>query len=141
MRRRNFFLIFSLIFLLALYFSIPEVNAQTKNKKTGKAFVDLNGDGVCDRFQAGYGFDDDGDGIPNGQDPDYVKPQDGTGKQFKRGNAYHSKLGKGGFGPGDGTGNSGLGPRDGTGYGAGSGTGICDGTGPKGKRSLNSGKK
>ncbi len=24
--------------------------------------------------------DDDGDGIPNGQDDDYVPPQDGTGK-------------------------------------------------------------
>jgi hypothetical protein len=130
MKRRNLSLILSLVFLLAFYFTV-DTSAQSAGKKNGKAFVDMNGDGVCDQFQAGYGFDDDGDGIPNGQDPDYVKPKDGTGKKF----------GKGGFGPGDGTGNSGLGPRDGTGYGSGSGTGTCDGTGPKGKRAQNSGNK
>jgi hypothetical protein len=40
------------------------------------------------------------------------------------------KYGKGGYGPGDGTGNQGVGPRNGSGFGP--GTGECDGTGPKG---------
>ncbi len=49
-------------------------------------FVDEDGDGVCD-FCDGcipQGPDDDGDGIPNGQDDDYVPPQDGTGQQKGR---------------------------------------------------------
>lgn len=95
-------------------------------------------------------LDDDGDGIPNGKDPDFVKPKDGTGNRF--GNAQgaaNTMNGKGGgYGPGNGMGNQGIGPRDGTGYGQGdgtcdgtgvcdgtgngSGTGVCDGTGPKG---------
>ena len=29
--------------------------------------------------------DDDGDGIPNCLDPDYVKPEDGTGNAYKKG--------------------------------------------------------
>jgi hypothetical protein len=40
------------------------------------AFVDENGDGINDLAK-----DADGDGIPNGQDPDWVKPADGTGYQ------------------------------------------------------------
>jgi hypothetical protein len=64
-------------------------------------------------------FDDDGDGILNCQDPDYVRPLDGSGK----------KLGKMNAGKG-------MGVRGGclqTGAGSGNGTGVCDGTGPKGK--------
>ena len=46
-------------------------------------FVDANGDGVCDLCDGciPQGDDDDGDGIPNGQDDDYVPPQDGSGSQ------------------------------------------------------------
>lgn len=62
-------------------------------------FVDLNGDGINDNAP-----DADGDGIPNGQDPDYIAPQDGTG--YRNGAT--------------------------TAPGTGTGTGICDGTGPKG---------
>lgn len=40
------------------------------------AFVDENGDGINDLAK-----DADGDGIPNGQDPDWAKPADGTGYQ------------------------------------------------------------
>jgi hypothetical protein len=40
--------------------------------------------------QYGYGgpmmVDDDGDGIPNCQDEDWVPPLDGTGHQYKHGN-------------------------------------------------------
>lgn len=82
-------------------------------------------------------FDDDGDGILNCQDPDYVRPHDGTGKMLGKTRGGKSMHGKGGYGPGDGSGNNGIGPRDGSGYGktsgAGKGTGVCDGTGPKGK--------
>lgn len=46
--------------------------------------------------------------------------------------------GRGGYGPGNGTGNQGSGPKDGTGYGAKAGqkngTGTCDRTGPKGQQ-------
>lgn len=76
----------------------------------GSRFIDEDGDGICDNFQ-----DADGDGIPNCEDPDWVKPQDGTGSKF-----------------GQGKGRSGWnGVRD----GSGSGSGDCDGTGPKGAAS------
>lgn len=78
-------------------------------------------------------LDDDGDGIPNGLDPDYVKPKDGTGHQFGKLNGGAMMMNRKGYGygPGNGTGNHGIGPRDGTGFGP--GTGTCDGTGPKGR--------
>lgn len=84
------------------------------------------------------GFDDDADGILNCQDPDYVRPMDGTGKKLGRMNGLNNVNGKAGYGPGDGTGNQGTRPMDGTGYGKAKGAGlnnlgICDGTGPKGK--------
>jgi hypothetical protein len=50
-------------------------------------FVDDDGDGVCDNCPGGTNPDApdaDGDGIPNGQDPDYVPPQDGSGQQRGR---------------------------------------------------------
>ncbi len=128
----SFLLLFSVVLFLGLYLTSSDTRAQQKGKKGGSAFVDLNGDGICDNLGSGYGFDEDGDGIPNGQDDDYVKPQNGTGKKFMNGKASNNKIGKGGSGPGNGNGNSGIGPRDGTGYGAKSG--ICDGTGPKGNR-------
>ena len=80
-------------------------------------------------------FDDDGDGILNCQDPDYVPPRDGTGKKLGKPQGLNGGMRNNGYGPGDGTGYSGIGPRDGSGFGrgSGSGTGVCDGTGPKGK--------
>jgi hypothetical protein len=50
----------------------------------GQNFVDANGDGVCDNMGI-YGRDDDGDGIPNGQDDGYVQPLDGSGMQRGKG--------------------------------------------------------
>lgn len=71
-------------------------------------------------------IDSDGDGIPNGQDPDYTKPANGAGQKFGQMNGM-----KGGMGKGQG---AGLGLRDGScGTGTGTGTGVCDGTGPKGR--------
>jgi hypothetical protein len=75
-------------------------------------------------------FDDDGDGIPNGQDPDFVKPANGSGRKFGKMKGGATMNGKG-FGGGNGSGNCGLGPRNGSGLGPGNGT--CDGTGPKGR--------
>ncbi len=94
--------------------------------------------------------DDDGDGIPNGQDPDYIPPVDGSGSQYGQAISQgplawlqnwwrHGVLGSlgltptnVGYGPGDGTGNDGDGPQDGTGYGPGSVDDTCDGDGPMG---------
>jgi hypothetical protein len=50
-------------------------------------FVDADGDGVCDNCDGACNPDapdDDGDGIPNGQDDDYSPPEDGTGNQRGR---------------------------------------------------------
>lgn len=43
---------------------------------------DEDGDGICDICGGclPIGPDADGDGVPNGQDADYVPPHDGTGK-------------------------------------------------------------
>ncbi|MDP2207564.1 MAG: hypothetical protein Q8K98_02155 [Bacteroidota bacterium] len=114
------------LFALFMFVASSDAYSQTKGKGNGvKGFVDLNGDGIND-----HALDADGDGIPNGKDPDFVKPQDGTGRKMMNGKT--AKSGKGGFGPGDGTGNKGVGPRDGSGNGPGTGTGDCDGTGAKG---------
>ncbi len=67
----------------------------------GVGFVDLNGDGINDNAP-----DADGDGIPNGQDPDYVRAQDGTGS--RRGATAGASLTTG------------------------TGTGVCTGTGTNG---------
>ncbi len=118
------------------------VNGQLQH---GYMFVDENGDGFNDNAP-----DADGDGIPNGLDPDYEGPMlrsgqgargfvdlDGDGindNLMMGGQKGMNKARKGGYGPGDGTGNLGVRPQDGTGFGPGTGTGTgdCDGTGPKG---------
>lgn len=76
-------------------------------------FIDEDGDGFNDLAP-----DADGDGIPNGLDPDYVKPAEGTGNQYKWAYAYGELFkrmfgqdvtlaakvaGQGHWGPGDGT--------------------------------------
>ena len=78
----------------------------------GANFVDANGDGICDNFQAGTGL---GQGSGKGSGKGYGKG---------RGNGQH-------VGPRDG---SGFGAPAGAGMGTGTGTGTCDGTGPKGMR-------
>lgn len=87
-------------------------------------------------YGAGVLPDDDGDGIPNGCDTDYVPPLDGTGFQYGSPNVLRIFIGnlsaiimnqynwvqsyswKNTYGPGDGTGNE-VPPLDGTGYGPG----------------------
>jgi len=46
------------------------------------AFVDENGDGINDLAR-----DHDGDGVPNGQDPDWKRPMDGSGYKSRFGAA------------------------------------------------------
>jgi len=99
-----------LIALFALIAGVTFANAQTApapgtgtGPRAGTAFVDANGDGICDNFQAGTG----GQGAQAGRRG--KGPGNGTGNQ--------------GMGPRDG---SGYGAR------SGNGSGICDGTGPKG---------
>lgn len=70
----------------------------------GIGFVDLNGDGINDNAP-----DADANGIPNGQDANYVRPQDGSGSRF--GKASGSSA---------------------TGSTSTTATGTCNGTGPKG---------
>ena len=98
-------------------------------------FVDEDGDGFNDLAP-----DADGDGIPNGLDPDYVKPEDGSGLMHrwarKYGELFQRYFGEEmmasmhgyRYGPGDGTG-TGMGPGDGTGFGPGTGAGDCPGEG------------
>lgn len=95
---------------------------------------------ATNKYGAGVLPDDDGDGIPNGCDPDYLPPLDGTGFQYGNPDAdcifvgnlplflmngtcwIHVYSWKSSFGPGDGTGNE-IPPLDGTGYGP--GVSIC----------------
>ncbi|MCB2198718.1 hypothetical protein KQI63_04890 [bacterium] len=82
----------------------------------GPRFVDENGDGFNDLAP-----DHDGDGIPNGQDADYTKPQDGSGTQQGI---------RGGQGRG-----RGLGQRGPLGFVDANGDGICDNAGLRSGRS------
>ncbi len=57
-------------------------DAHAQNAWTGPADF---GNGTCDAGNDGTPLlaDDDGDGIPNGQDPDWTPPLDGTGYQYQ----------------------------------------------------------
>lgn len=117
-----------LITVLAAYSSLQAQADTTKQPiKHGKNFVDNNGDGYNDNAP-----DHDGDGIPNGLDPDYKGTKAQKGKRAfvdLNGDGINdnaaqarAKRGKGGYGPSNGTGNQNVGPKDGTGNGAGDGT-------------------
>jgi hypothetical protein len=107
-------------------------NALQNRNQMKVLFVDENGDGICD-----FVLDHDGDGIPNSQDPDWDRPRDGSGLRAQQGrggagqpafknqfrNPQNMGLNKQSF-------------RNGGQFGS----GICDGSGPKGQ-SRRSGKK
>jgi hypothetical protein len=69
--------VLSIMVMVGMILLVPTgTQAQTCNM-TGTNFVDLDGDGFNDNAP-----DHDGDGIPNGLDPDYtMNAQDGTGCQ------------------------------------------------------------
>lgn len=158
MKRLSFVLTMALVLGLAATI----VQADPRGNHHGfrvAAFVDEDGDGFNDLAP-----DADGDGIPNGLDSDYERPQNGSGPGFGRPVDNPQGLWSGlmdgqrlshyffwgpfgpfaleapgqGYGPGEGTGFGGEGPADGTGFGPGSGTGNgtgdCDGTGPNGQQ-------
>ena len=161
---RNLFLTSLLMVLMAAV----GVNAQGFGPGDGTGecqFIDEDGDGFNDLAP-----DADGDGIPNGQDPDWVKPEDGTGNQHKYQHGLTGETGGGlfgvghlfayahafawkgehgtgqasgpghAYGPGDGTGTA-IGPNDGTGFGPGDGTGDCDGSGNGGADANRTGRR
>lgn len=150
MRIRNIALA-AMVMLGSVLLLMPVAGAQTCDG-TGNNFVDLNGDGFNDNA-----WDDDGDGIPNGLDADYVKhAQDGTGYQMRNGHGEHASAdvmdnnmtqtrnhqrlralnceafcnGLSSFGTTNGIGGAG---HNGSGIGM-SGDAVCDGTGPHGTR-------
>ena len=65
---------FAAMFLTFVSFS---ADSFAQNGDHGAGFVDENGDGYNDNAP-----DHDGDGIPNGQDPDYVSQNPGQGRRF-----------------------------------------------------------
>lgn len=88
-------------------------------------FMDQNGDGINDFLR-----DHDNDGIPNCQDPDWSKPMDGTGykNQFGQNKAANQVGNRQKFFGGHDWSKASF--RQGLHQ---FGSGICDGTGPKGK--------
>ncbi len=92
--------------------------------QTRTRFMDQDGDGIND-FQR----DHDSDGIPNCQDPDWTRPEDGTGNKnrFAQNGAQNQTAIRKGFQGGRDWSNSSS--RNGF---KGLGGGVCDGTGPKG---------
>lgn len=125
-RNISFVLALALVVMVASV-ARPLSYSQEADKQQGKATTQVQPQGKQQGQTVG-GFDSDGDGIPNCQDPDFTRPQDGTGKQFGR---MH-QGGKGGAN-GQGCRGMGTGPRDGSGPRG--QMGLCDGTGPKGKGS------
>ena len=78
MKRTTTLFTITTVFLFVLFLLVPQTFAQTQKSKpveNSKKFVDVNGDGYNDNA-----LDDDGDGIPNGQNPDYVRTGTGKGK-------------------------------------------------------------
>jgi len=152
MMRRQWSLVLAVLGFLGAVALVAPAGAQAQDDAGSRygwhvgGFVDEDGDGFNDLAP-----DADGDGIPNGLDPDYQPPLDGTGQRFGVTNGeectgdqqegylhqfMHKWLrmwqrmfgggengGNGGYGPGDGTGFGGDGPGDGTGFGPGDGTG------------------
>ena len=83
-----------LLFLVGNIFAQDRTGTKNQYRKgnTHKVgFVDADGDGYNDNAA-----DHDGDGIPNGQDDDFVRPQDGSGSKKGSGNSDGKGNGRGG---------------------------------------------
>jgi hypothetical protein len=113
-----------LTLLLASSASAQEANPTPgSNDDSGMClFIDEDGDGFNDLAP-----DADGDGIPNGLDPDYVRPEDGEGQQHQWkwidglfakvfGFSIEGEMNGNAFGAGESGGMS-AGPGTGTGFG------------------------
>ncbi|MBL7082477.1 MAG: hypothetical protein ISS41_02455 [Candidatus Aminicenantes bacterium] len=96
--KRTMVLVGSLL-ILGLGFTFGQEKAQEKVRSNVQTrvenrlqarwmFFDENGDGISD-----FARDHDNDGIPNCQDPDWTKPEDGTGYQNRYRNERQSGIG------------------------------------------------
>lgn len=74
MKKLSLFAVLTLSLLVAIVTMPVGLNAQDTPVQHGAHFVDADGDGYNDNAP-----DVDGDGIPNGQDPDYVRPGSSRG--------------------------------------------------------------
>ncbi len=115
--------------LLILGLGFAFAGAQNQNKMAARSqlrtlFVDENGDGICDFY-----LDHDNDGMPNCQDPDWERPEDGTGYQNRFGNRNGSNQ----FGFRNGSqGRHAFSNQSFRNNQSILGSGVCDGAGPKG---------
>jgi len=127
-------------FLVGLLLAVPAM-AQDTDPSTNPG----NGSGICQFIdEDGDGFndlapDDDGDGIPNGLDPDYVPAQDGQAQQhqWRWVNGFFAKvfgisldgeMSGYAYGSGENTGMA-AGPGTGSGFGPGQISGSATGSG------------
>lgn len=118
--------------------ALTQTAAENNPVQHGPNFMDEDGDGYNDNAP-----DTDGDGIPNGQDPDYTGAgkQNGAGFVDEDGDGLNDNAGQGrGTGGSRGGRAQGDRPQDGSGYRrghgggntGGPGSGDCTGDGPKG---------
>lgn len=125
--KRTITIFFTIVFFTVFANSFAQTDTTKAPKpplKHGPNFVDKNGDGFNDNAP-----DHDGDGIPNGLDPDYTGPKLQRGKKAfvdldgdginDNAQKMRGRKGQGRYGPADGTGNQGVGPKDGSGDGQG----------------------
>lgn len=114
----------TLMLVTGLFFSVSAQNVKPSDDKSkikppvvhGPRFVDKNGDGFNDNAP-----DHDGDGIPNGVDPDYKKGTGmGSGFVDKNGDGINDNAGRG-----QGMGRGGKGSRGQGMMGRGQGRGPC----------------
>jgi len=107
-------------------------------KGTGDCiFIDENGDGINDNFR-----DHDGDGIPNFEDPDWVRPKDGTGYKTGQGTMIRKRSRAGNMGDSAFRNQSGFNRSFQTfnNFGGNFGSGTCDGSGSSTGRGRRGGK-
>lgn len=96
MKTSKTLLALTIALLLSVSFSQAQTTPPTTPIQHGEKFVDANGDGYNDLAP-----DADGDGIPNGQDPDFVKPQDGSGRGAGKGRGFNRFVDEDGDGIND----------------------------------------
>ncbi len=142
----------SLMLFLGAFLSGAGTLAQQRGNSPGPRLIDSDGDGVPNCVDPDYVRPMDGSGqkfmrqlgsgsgSSNQAMSSYKSNrQNGNANHFGKTWMHRTSLGQTsqngfGWGPGNGTGNNQIGPQDGTGYGPGGTSGICDGTGPKGRR-------
>lgn len=137
----------TMVLAMVAFVTTNSLTQETNKSEHGSTFVDANGDGYNDNAP-----DHDGDGIPNGQDPDYVGgangkkhgfvDEDGDGINDNAPDADGDGIPNGqdpdyvraqdGSGRGNRYGNGMMGSNSETGKGTGLGSAECDESGPKG---------